>query len=226
MVCCADRFLAALAMLVALAAPAGAQSTQLESRVAEAIAGRWGVGATLVRVELAAQDREWPDGADAFRLLGSGAGGSWIVVLEDGAGVRQLAVRAGVMIRQTVASRDLERGITLAPEDMTLESVVEWGPPQDGAPNVEPGWTVNRRIARGEPLRPPVVGPPLAIRPGDDVSVVVERNGFTITLGGRAAGGAAIGERVAVRAATGKRLEGIAVREGVVRIDASRKEQP
>ena len=225
--CCAEHLRTVLVLLFTGAvAPAAAQSAQFEARVAEAIAGRWGLDPAVVHVELASADRDWPAAGTGFRVLGSGAGGSWIVMLEDAETSVQLVVRAGVRALQTVAARDLERGATLGAEDLAIENHIEWGPPRTGDAVVEVGWTANRRITRGEALRPPLVGPPLAVRPGDDVSVVVVRNGFTLTLGGRAAGGAAIGERVAVRAATGKRLEGIAVSNRVDRIDASRKEQP
>jgi flagella basal body P-ring formation protein FlgA len=83
---------------------------------------------------------------------------------------------------------------------------------------IEAGWTTKRRVRAGESLRAPLVESPRAVRPGDIVQLVVRRGSVTIALSGRAAGSAAIGERVAVRADTGRRMEGIVVEPGVVRI--------
>jgi flagella basal body P-ring formation protein FlgA len=60
---------------------------------------------------------------------------------------------------------------------------------------------------------------PLAVKPGQDVRIVYVHGPVELSLTGRAAGSGSIGERVAVRAETGKRLEGVIVAPGTVRVD-------
>jgi flagella basal body P-ring formation protein FlgA len=207
--------LAAQVVTERIAHTSGAQfHGSIESAVARAIAARWGVQATNVQLEVVSG--EWPADANAFRLLGDGVAGNWAVALE--ATGDRIIVRAGVLMRVVKAARDLERGTVLVDADMNADVDVIWGPPSRQEPLIEAGWLTKRRVRMGETLRPPVVEAPRAVRPGDVVTLVVERGSVTITLTGRAAGSAAIGERVAVRAGTGRRMEGVVVEAGVVRI--------
>jgi flagella basal body P-ring formation protein FlgA len=188
------------------------------ARVAEAVAARWGVPAADVRVALASDRSSWPNDSAGFRLLGTASDGRWTLAVEGDSAVIRLLVRAGIELVQPVAARDLARGETLQADDITLRPALVWGPPQKEDARAAAGWTTRRRLTRGELLRAPAVAPPLAIRPGDEVRIVYVRDGISIALAGRAAGQAGIGERIAVRTQTGKRLEGIAEAAGVVRI--------
>src|SRR5690606_12211768 len=98
-------------------------------------------------------------------------------------------------------------------------TTVRWGPPAPRPADVA-GWVARRRIGRGQPLREPAVGPPLAVEAGEPVQVVWRRTGLAVTLPGRALGSAAAGQSVAVRTETGKRMHGTAVGNGVVQVDA------
>jgi len=188
----------------------------IETDVARAIATRWGVQASSMQLEIVSG--EWPAGAPGFRLLGDGLDGNWAIALDTEAATSRIIVRAGVLTRVVKAARDLERATVLVGEDMIADVDVVWGPPQRNEPVIVAGWTTKRRVRMGEPLRPPVVEAPRAVRPGDTVQLIVERGTVTIALTGKATGSAAIGERVIVRADTGRRMAGVVVEPGVVRI--------
>jgi flagella basal body P-ring formation protein FlgA len=81
------------------------------------------------------------------------------------------------------------------------------------------GWTTRRTIAAGEALREPAVGRPVAMKAGDPVDVLWKSNGIALKLRGVAAGSASLGERVAVRIDSRRRMEGIAAGPALVRID-------
>jgi len=203
---------------------------ELSRRVREAVALRWGVDPDRVRLEWGAVREAQPIGENAaFDLVGTGAGGSWIVAFasgEPGAAPIRVRLRAGTEVDEPVAARDLERDVVLAAGDIAWTSVIRWGPPAGAAPEVRPGWVTRRRIAAGDALREPAVGPPLAVRAGETVEAVWSRGGITLTLPVRAAGSAVVGERVAVRTESGRRIQAIAVEPGRVRIDAPSEGNP
>jgi flagella basal body P-ring formation protein FlgA len=225
--------LACASLLLASPALAGAQPAAVDdapwgpgpglaARVQRAIAERWGVEPGAVRLEWPAADPGVAAADDAvFELVGTGAGGTWWLVLrEPGQGGRaaRVRIRAGVEVEEAVAARRLERGAVLAEGDIERRSVVHWGAPPD-APAVAVGWVTRRVIPAGEPLRAPAVAPPLLIDAGELVQVIVRRGAVELTLRARATGPAAAGGRVAVRTEAGRRLEGIAIAPGTVRID-------
>jgi flagella basal body P-ring formation protein FlgA len=184
--------------------------------VAAAIAERWSVAATTVVVELIS-DGQWPEAGTAFRLTGSGAEGRWAVWFDEANGARQLLVRAGVQQSVATAARDLDRGTELTASDLVMEPGVHWGS-VTRAESVVPGWVTRRRIARGETIHRPAAEPRHVVKAGDDVRIEVVYGAISLSVSGRAAGSAAIGETVVVRAQTGKRLEGVVVAPGLVRI--------
>ena len=79
---------------------------------------------------------------------------------------------------------------------------------------------MNRLLVRALRGLAPAVAVPDAVKPGDDVRIVYVSGPVELVLVGRAAGSGAIGETVAVRAETGRRLEGVIVAPGTVRIDS------
>ena len=193
----------------------------LERRVRQAIAERWAVAADAVRLEWTAASPGVALAGDAqFELVGTGAGGHWWLSVRDAdGGAMRVRVRAGVEVVETVAARRLERGTTLTEADVAQTVAVQWGAPQRDAADVGAGWVTRRVIAAGEPLRPPAVAPPLLVNAGELVQVVARRGSVELTLRARAANAAAAGEPVTVRTEAGRRLRGIAVARGVVRID-------
>jgi len=193
------------------------------AEVAAAIAQRWGTDARSIVVEMISPS-PWPAAGTPFRLTGSGDDGRWAVWFEESGSARQLLVHAGVRTAVVTAATDLERGVMLEAAHLSSVTGVRWGAPSAGDPPVEPGWITRRRIAKGEPIRRPAAEPPRAVRPGDDVRIEVVHGAITLSLEGRAAGSAAIGETVAVRAQTGKRLEGTVITAGLVRVVTVREE--
>nr|PZN89902.1 MAG: flagella basal body P-ring formation protein FlgA [bacterium] len=192
-----------------------------ERRVRSAIAQRWDVDPEAVRLEWGAAAPGTPPTDDAaFELVGTGAGGHWWLSVRDPvSGAMRLRVRAGVEVMEAVAARRLERGVALTEADVAHTVTVHWGaPPREGAP-VGAGWVTRRVIAAGEALRPPAVAPPVLVNAGEPVQVVARRGNVELTLRARAANSAAAGERVTVRTEAGRRLQGVAVARGVVRID-------
>jgi flagellar basal body P-ring formation protein FlgA len=188
----------------------------IAAQVRAQVAAQWGLAAEQVRLE-------WGPGAAALpaegtvRLVGTGAGGAWVVRVEEGAS-RAVRVRAGVEVERVVAARALERGALLGAGDLARKSEVRWGPPA-AEPAAEPGWETRRSIAAGEVLRPPAAAPPRVVHPGDAVRVVWRRGGVEVSLPARAVGAAALGERVGVRTEHGRRLEGVAAGPGLVRLE-------
>jgi flagella basal body P-ring formation protein FlgA len=198
-------------------ATTGMAASQMEA-VARRVAQHWRVDAAIVRIESTTPDA-WPPANTPFTLLGDGADGTWIVAMEDSTGPRRRIVRAGTLQRVALAVRVLERGVTLGESDFAFDHQVRWGPPRRENEVVSAGWTTKRRINAGETLRAPLVQPPQAVRSGETVRLILERANLTLVLTGKAIGSAALGERLLVRAETGKRLEGVVVEPGVVRLE-------
>lgn len=192
-----------------------------EVRAIAGIAQRWGVEPALVQVE-------WteplpPNTAGEVTLRGPGAQGSWLVDVRTADGtVQRGRLRAGVVQRAARAARDLPRGVTITAADLAWADTLVWGPPlREDAADLE-GWTTRRVITAGERLAPPAVAPPIWVRAGDDVRLIVVRGSLELVMPARAAGSGAAGERVAVRASTGRRLTGTITGPGVVRVDAGK----
>lgn len=217
--CDASAQNAADVQAVPAATPAEAS---LLDRIRADIAGRWGVDAATVRVEWSSPDMAATLADDAaFRVIGGAADGVWFVDVDGAEGrAARLRLRAGVEAIVPVATRDLARGVTLESEDVAREATLVWGAPAELQDEVAAGWVTRRRIARGEVLTSPGVARPDAVKPGDDVRIVYVSGPVELVLAGRAAGSGAIGERVAVRAETGRRLEGVIVAPGTVRVDS------
>lgn len=206
---------------VAAQAPAAAEG-DVSVRIAEAIAARWGVDAALVALDWDAA--RTPAGAQGFRLSGSGADGAWLVTFESDAAPRAFVVRAGIRVDEAVAAHDLERGLALDPSDMDHTNAVRWGPPVRDEVAPAPGWETQRRIRAGEPLRPPAVEPPLAVHAGDAVHMEWVRGAVSVTMTAQAAGSARVGDTVFIRTESGRRLSGIVVAPGRVRVGSTQEE--
>lgn len=241
----APRLLAALGSLLVLPALSGVRGTELPAltlaaqeppapsavpealveRVREEVAARWGTRPADVALEFSRPRA----GADLdtvlVALVGSGAGGHWVVrtARRDG-GTESLRVRAGTVQTTPVAARRIERGERLTWADMEFGPTVRWGPPAPTASTPEEGWEAQRVIRPGEPLGPPAVQPPLAVRSGEAVEIVWRGDGVGVRTPGKAAGSGALGETVFVRTLSGVRLRGVVVAPG--RVDVTRGGSP
>ena len=222
----------AFSLLVVWPLAAGAQTPQhgakpaqhapasLIDEIARRIALHWQVDAAAVRVESVTAGA-WPAEHVPFTLLGDGADGAWIIATEDSAGPHRWTARAGTLQRVARATSTLERGVELTEKDFVFDNDVQWGPPRRHEAAVGAGWITKRRINAGETLRAPLVEPPRAVRSGETVRLIMQRANVTLVLRGKAIGSAALGERIMVRADTGKRLEGVVIEPGIVRLDRS-----
>lgn len=193
-----------------------AQGQSIETAVAEQAAARLGREVRDVVVEWTGDDVA---AGGPVRLLGSGTGGAYVVELQVGDRVVRRRVRVGVRGVVTLAARDLERGQALTAADMVTRDTVLWGGSAGTTP--ESGWVARRRIAAGAVLAAPAVAPPSVVEAGRDVTLVWRSGQVEITARAVAAGTAAVGERVAVRTESGRRLWGIAEAPGRVRIEGS-----
>jgi len=135
-----------------------------------------------------------------------------------------LLLSAGVAAAQQTAptaARALPRGYTLTVEDLVYGEAAaptdDRPPPTDDQPG--PGWVTRRAVRAGEVLREPAVAPPPVVRAGEPVEAVWAEDGIEVRIRGTALGTAAAGQRVAVRTENRKRIEGVAVAPGEVRIN-------
>jgi flagellar basal body P-ring formation protein FlgA len=116
-----------------------------------------------------------------------------------------------------VAARDLPRGAVLAPGDVIA-------PAGAGEAAANPvGWVTRRMVSGGEPLRPPTIAPPNAVRAGDTVDLVWRAGSLEIRVAGRAMNSATAGGRVLVRVDGRRRFAGVAHPDGTVHLDSPEK---
>ncbi|TVR50650.1 MAG: flagella basal body P-ring formation protein FlgA [Gemmatimonadales bacterium] len=199
----------------ALGDPPAAVVAAVESEVAR----RWSVDAAHLVLEWGA-GRAGDSGAPLHvELVGSGAGGAWIVDVTGEVGLERWSFRAGVVTERWTAARELLRGHVLAEEDLQRETVVRWGPPSERGEAPEPGWVTRRGIREGEEVRRPLAAPPELVRPGEPVEVRVRRGAVTLLLVGEARNAGAMHDRIRVRLPTGRMVVGRLGNGGVVEIE-------
>ena len=133
--------------------------------------------------------------------------------------------------RVAVAAHEIARGSTLtagdiayAPRDAhTRERSRSATPSTNTTPAAADdslvGFTTRRLLAAGEPLRAPAVVAPQLVKSGDLVEIVWGQDGIVVTLRGRATRSAGVGERIAVRVDSQRKLEGTVIAAGRVRVN-------
>lgn len=126
------------------------------------------------------------------------------------------ATRALPAQRVAVAARALVRGTVLAATDIAWRDTTADAAARGAG--VAEGWITRRVVAAGEPLRAPAVAPPPVVRANAPVRLVLRRDGVTLTLEGRAARDASLGERVEVRVDARRRFAGVVEGPGLVRM--------
>ena len=193
--------------------------SDLEGTTKELIAARWQVDGSRLVVEWGAYSGEEPDLDGGVELVGSGSGGYWVArfKLKSG-GPASVRVRSGLLTPQAVAARRLYRGEILGPEDMMESTSVVWGAPRPSGLSPSEGWTVQRVIDTGEPLRTPAVRPPMMVVSGSAVELIWNKGAVGLRMPGTAAGSAVLGDTVFVRTESGRRLRGVAVAPGIVNV--------
>ncbi|TVR57218.1 MAG: flagella basal body P-ring formation protein FlgA [Gemmatimonadales bacterium] len=193
-------------------------SPQVEQAVADEVSRRWDVPPEAVRLE-------WRPGRDALpsephgvTLVGSGAGGDWVVEVSGEGGLARRGLRAGVAGVRWTAARPLPRGHSLSEEDLRTEPVVRWGPPEVDREEPGPGWVTRRAMREGEEMRAPWVAPPVLVPLGSTVEVWVRRGRVVLRTEGEARSSGIWGEVVRVRLATGRVVMGRVVDSGRVEV--------
>ena len=174
----------------------------LGDRVAREIAALWDTSAEQLRLEwgIVRQRTSLPDSA-AFRLVGEGTDGWFVVVFErDGRSPVAARLRVASVGGVPVASRRLTAGATLVDGDVVYAERSSWGPPgRHAAATPTAGWRVRRSVSAGEELVGLKIAPPLLVRAGEMVRLVWSRGGVSVVVEGLAVNAAALGEEVRAR---------------------------
>ena len=168
-----------------------------------------------VRVEVVGGLPELVDSVD----VGPGGTGRWIATLWAGETALRRFVRVGANLTVPVASRTLERGISIGPEDVRTEERVVWYVDGNGAVPEPIGMVTSRVLQEGDLLSDPAVRPPLLVNGGDEVDAVLERSGITLRVKAEALASAREGELLHVRLTSGKRMSAKAVGPRLVHLN-------
>lgn len=135
--------------------------------------------------------------------------------------VALLALSAGVAHAQApatrrvaVATRTLVRGTVLTADDFTMRDTTLRGT----ADSVAVGWVARRLIGAGEVLRMPAVERPRAVAANQHVELEWRDRNVVLTIRAVATRDAALGERIAVRTDSGRRVQATVVGPGRVRL--------
>ena len=119
--------------------------------------------------------------------------------------------------RVAVATRTIARGTVLSTGDFVLRDTTLRGP--SDTTTVGEGWVARRLIGAGEILRVPAVERPRMINANQPVQLEWSDKNVTLVLRGVATRNAALGERIAVRTDSGRRVEATVVAPGRLRLE-------
>jgi flagellar basal body P-ring formation protein FlgA len=115
-----------------------------------------------------------------------------------------------------IATHALVRGAALTADDIEYRDSTVRMPADTN--RVAPGWVTRRAIAAGEVLRAPAVEAPAAVSANQSVEVEFNDENVRLTLRGIVSRTAPIGDHVTVRIESGRRVDGVVVGPGRVRI--------
>jgi flagellar basal body P-ring formation protein FlgA len=144
--------------------------------------------------------------------VGIGAALTLAMVPWQSSGAQQATSR-----RVAFATHALARGAVLTADDFQVRDTTLRAPLDTGV--VAAGWVTRRTIAAGEMLREPAVQPPDVISANEPVELEFREANVRLIIRGTATRSAALGERIIVRTEQGKRIEGVVIAAGRVRID-------
>ena len=199
--------------VAALAPPTGGATVDVVASVARGVADIWNVEWDRIRVDFSV-DVSAP--VDSLQLV-SGSTDRWIVTLwTDGQAVRRFA-RVGLVQELPVASRSLERGQVVGPEDVAYVARTVWGEPISSFPDPV-GMVAERVLSAGDPLEAPGVRPPVIVRGGSEVEAVLVHDRITLRVRAEALSSARLGDRIDVRLASGVRATGRVVGPGLIEL--------
>jgi len=120
--------------------------------------------------------------------------------------------------RVAVATHTLARGTVLGAGDFVFRDTTLRGLTMIDTNMVGEGWVTRRLIGAGEVLRVPAVERPRAILANQPVELEWKDGNVLLTLRGIATRDAALGERIAVRTDSGRRVEATVVAPGRLRL--------
>lgn len=141
----------------------------------------------------------------------------------DGNSLR-IAGTATETVEVTVLNRALNRGETVQSSDVSIERRMKDHVASDAQPesNAVIGRVARRNLAAGSLIRTGDLGKPELIARGDNVTVVYETAGMTLTLRARASEGGGLGDVVAiVNQQSKKTLQATVVGAGKVSVNAA-----
>jgi flagella basal body P-ring formation protein FlgA len=195
----------ALVTLVAGPVPDG-----LAARVRASIAREWQRDPSVVRVQWGIMPIRAALADDmAFRLVGRGQDGRYVVLVSTPRGELAVSVRAGVEDSVWVSSRPVPASVTLAADDVKREVRMVWGASSATAKPAPLGWETQRSLGAGQLLVPPAIREPAQVEPGRVVRFEWSQGEIAIVREALAANRARLGEIVwATDRATGQRISG------------------
>jgi flagella basal body P-ring formation protein FlgA len=185
----------------------------LAERVRDAIARGWNVESRVVRLQWGTMPiRARLDESMAFRVVGRGADGRYVVLVTTDRGELAVSLRAGVEDSTWVTSRPLAVNTRVGAADVRRELRLTWGRDSTADAAAPIGWETRRSLRAGEILDPSAVAPPPSVAAGETVRFEWTAGAIAIEREGVAANRARIGETVWARdPATGERLRGTVI---------------
>jgi flagella basal body P-ring formation protein FlgA len=143
--------------------------------------------------------------------------GTLVALLALSAKIGHAQTEAPGTHRVAVATRIIARGTVLSAGDFVLRDTTLRGP--SDTTSVGEGWVARRLIGAGEILRMPAVERPRMINANQAVQLEWSDSNVTLVLRGIATRNAALGERIAVRTDSGRRVEATVVAPGRLRLE-------
>jgi flagella basal body P-ring formation protein FlgA len=216
----------ALALLVAAAVPAHAQSRVVVDSLVARITHAWGIAPrsnwcaewSVVRGDSTALSA-------AAEISGSDRAGIYTVIVRRekfAAPVLVGRLRVGYERAEPVTAHAIARGTILTDADVLLQHTLTWGAPDSELPVALAsiiGAEARRTLRDGEPIRAIDVASAPVVFAGDTVTAEIIRDGVRLALVGTALHNASLGARVAIRLNRGRRFAGIATGRNTVRLD-------
>lgn len=202
-----------LAVLFLVLVPGFAQAEALSERIADALALPAGASIELDNPRLAAED-----GARVENIAWDPRTSRVTATIE---GVR-VTGKIRRMVDLPVLTRYVAPGEAIGAEDVTLVPIraerLGQGVAAEAADLV--GKTPRRSVRPGEPVRLADIRPPVVVRKGEAVTIVLEQAGMRLSAQGRAAEDGAMGRTLRVsNIRSGKIVDATVAGPGVVKIE-------
>lgn len=123
--------------------------------------------------------------------------------------------------RAVIATRAVDRGVTLQPTDLAVEERETSSLPSSYMrdPSELAGFTLARPVTAGTVISPSLLSADHVIHRGDTVTLIAQSGAMTVRAQGRALGDAALRGRVKVQnLGSGRQVDGVVVGSGMVQV--------